>query len=463
MFAPTRIIGTTLNPLLAHVAAASALGRCQDQPQDDDMKDFVRTMLEPGSRVLCSRSVTVATLPFTEKKHRRAMKLTGSVLNITGLSMHACLEKFCIHIADEDGLLQYDEFSQYDEASMVAANKSQPQKAKVLLVDERSNTEPDKPDNAAALALVNPFSFSVQLKGYSAVTKIMQIHLAYGMLLRRNDKKLSVFSNRRAPPLTPLQNTSARCISGSHIRASACTVLANKFKRRGRYTNADGHPSNLASENLTKRQRPGWTSTHDDCSSHRIALGYKWTFKRLSKCVKGMGRWEDCLQMGPDFCLWQKCVFTVIFERLRLKEGVAPERAREYAKHMVLMFANENDVTDCTVRLMLAVLPNGDWENWTEVEYYVPCLASVVNQPALIYNVASGLSAALTPCVPQKHREDHWTGAERATSQAGIGVACHGIFTTPSGSSLCVRVEMCQSQTRMLVGWTCCVTTKATQ
>ena len=99
---PNRLGGMmTQSPLLEQAVAASVLGACEETKQDDELKDFVLDVLEPGPRHLRSRAMQIESTGFTDKKHRRACNLLGASLALWQEWVHLQVDRLMIDIADE--------------------------------------------------------------------------------------------------------------------------------------------------------------------------------------------------------------------------------------------------------------------------------------------------------------------------------------------------------------------------
>jgi len=144
--------------------------------------------------------------------------------------------------------------------------------------------------------------------------------------------------------------------------------------------------------------------------------------------LRGQLHWALSLQPRPDVELWRECVFDEIIERLVLLDGDPPTEAVEYHNLMVTAFTSCEGSASIEAKTLLRVLPNGEWRNYTDVEYYIGYAPGSTKDPTVIaHTLASGLTTALADKSPHVRNNAHWTGAEIATDHASLPLLCHNI------------------------------------
>ena len=81
-------------------------------------------------------------------------------------------------------------------------------------------------------------------------------------------------------------------------------------------------------------------------------------------------------------------------------------------------------------RILLIVLPNGDWRDRRHVQYYLAVGPDAVTDPETISQMlADGVTSALSFAQPRVYPQSRWIGAHMSIDELGIMEGCHGLLS----------------------------------
>ena len=117
----------------------------------------------------------------------------------------------------------------------------------------------------------------------------------------------------------------------------------------------------------------------------------------------------------------------MIHSRLVVLQGTPPAEAVRYREGCMSLFMQDSSTT-FTQKVLLATLPNGNWCNVQEVEYYASP-DTVLTKPDIEQIIMSGLNFALCSHKPHIFPNHRWTGADKAVSDISKLECIHGLLT----------------------------------
>ena len=107
--------------------------------------------------------------------------------------------------------------------------------------------------------------------------------------------------------------------------------------------------------------------------------------------------------------------------------GSAPESAKAHCRVCMDLFSSVCS-TAAVQRVLVAALPNGNWKNLEQVEFYVGA-STTLSRKAIEHLHLSGLTYALCGHRPHIFPRHGWTGADKATSDLSKLERIHGLLT----------------------------------
>ena len=123
---------------------------------------------------------------------------------------------------------------------------------------------------------------------------------------------------------------------------------------------------------------------------------------------------------------FRSCLRRVVTDRLVVREGSAGVEAEAYRRAAVRSFVPRGGNASSR-RVLLSLLPNGDWRCHDTVEVFV-APGTVVDKAAIIRKVVQGLVQALAHRRFRVYARHRWTGSEESVSDIGILLVCHGLL-----------------------------------
>ena len=193
-----------------------------------------------------------------------------------------------------------------------------------------------------------------------------------------------------------LEACTAKCLVAAHVAQSSMTPFCQRFTHRLRLSTTDKHSSNLLCEQMLAKELAGadFCVVHQTCDVHVVYRVHIRVFALMDDHITGVVRHALSLSNSAHMNIFTKAVRIVIRERggVRLIQGTPPlDAQRHRATRLKLFAARWRNVI--VRRLLLVVLPNGDWRS-RQVELYVPFDSQLTRDRAEVV-VANGLVTAL--------------------------------------------------------------------
>lgn len=157
---------------------------------------------------------------------------------------------------------------------------------------------------------------------------------------------------------------------------------------------------------------------------HKVATIHNYTFKVLNATVSGMLNLSLSMSMHGAAHRFRVALRRVIEDRVRFINGVVPAEAVRRKMLLLKIFLSTGKKRNYKATV-LTWLPNGDWRNDSEIEYY-PRQGD--HEDVINHNMASALTSVLFGSMIHRWPRHRWRGADIATSQIALLCACHGIL-----------------------------------
>ena len=441
----------------AVVAALVAARASSSQSLDNDVTRLVNFYLE--EQVAVALPMTAMSM-ITRVDRKRLLPLTFRAATAMFMLQRAVVSTFedlvCQGLRRDD-LVHYVEAVQYDETPMPTRLLGDPKQAPghaaagLRLVRRGSIAPP-----AHVLAVPATGICSIRSRGALKITtggtkqKIMQTRSEVGMVLKVGNRFCTMVFHASCP-LAVLEDTTAKCITQQQLSISRCGRAALCFKGITRATTTDGHPSNILAESTIAGLRSGdrQPGVHVLCSVHRTALVYDKTMALVDDDVSGLIRVALALRTGSAMMRFRACLRQEIASRLDVLHGSPPRSAMEYRRKLLRMFCT-NGANIVTKRVLLTLLPNGDWRS-RKVQFWVrhDTPRHLTSVESVLDHLTNGLTLALASAQPPVYNRSKWTGSDIAVDYLGIFEGCHRLLST-SYARFCATFEKGAVATQLL-------------
>ena len=124
--------------------------------------------------------------------------------------------------------------------------------------------------------------------------------------------------------------------------------------------------------------------------------------------------------------VFRQCLREVINERLHLYHGSPPHDAQVYKDACLKLFFGHTS-TNLLQQVLIHALPNGDWRDHTQVQYYMD--VDDTRSPAQVSQLLEvGLCCALVSHKPSLYPRHRWTGSDRAIDELMKLQCIHGLL-----------------------------------
>ena len=409
-------------------ASARGIIHCWQQVEagqaslDDAYLQIEKHFVNPKTHHLSSRAVTAQHLQISQQ----ALEQKLSRLAATQVAVHRlqrlCLEATVTRSLPSPCLIAYSDAFTYDETPLKAAIRdSVPAEAREPQAPEEAGLAPD-------LTLMQELIAKAKL--HSSSCKILQTRQCFGLLVAQGEKSWSI----RGDTLTPLQvleRNTAEVVKQILQTSAASSPHSQGFQFKARVVCTDRAGANIKAErSLAEERGPAWQTLHTFCDLHAVSSSLVGTFDGLlPEHVTGLIRCALSLREGPALACFRRCLREEIAKRLVIRRGQPPSDAQEHKKLIFHIFFSAGGKQSLAERMILAKLPNGDWRNRREVEYYIPDhLQPTPNKKAISRLLEAGLSHALVGKKPSVWARHRWTGADRAVEELGRLECVHGLL-----------------------------------
>ena len=166
------------------------------------------------------------------------------------------------------------------------------------------------------------------------------------------------------------------------------------------------------------------------CDVHKTSAVHEKTFAMVGEDVSGMIRTALALRNGAAIQRFRRCLADEIGSRLEIREGYASQEATIYKRQVLATFVPHGS-KKLMRRILLALLPNGDWRA-SQVQFYVDDCTPVAlrDRATALKFMTDGLMIALTSTQPACYPRHRWTGAVLATDDLGVFESCHRLLSS---------------------------------
>ena len=407
--------------LSAALLEASVIAKSEPQEQDPDYLKLASFFFEETTPFhLASLTILAEKLGISRYVLQAKLVRLVSAQHSWSRIQRLLLEQSIASRLTAENLLCYLDYTTFDETPMKASLKLDPSKAPTL-DDSVPAMDTAFQSGPSASGVVAP-----RLDG--AVLKFLQSRQRFGMLLQSSIGLIKLFGTFNVP-LQILERTTAGVIKQALVENAAVSPWANRFQCKVRASCTDRAPENYLAEQAIVQEREGeWLYCHTDCEVHKTATCFQKTFAALlPDQISGLLHLSLSLQKGSSLTLFRQALRTVIRTRLVILQG-APSPASERHRQACLDLFMRDSSTNFTQRVLLVALPNGNWRNLEQVEYYI-APDSTLNREAIEDMIVHGLNFALCGHKPHIFPNHRWTGADKSVSDLLKLEAIHGILT----------------------------------
>jgi hypothetical protein len=209
----------------------------------------------------------------------------------------------------------------------------------------------------------------VKVSSVGVVAKIVQTEQSCGMVFKCGAEFVTVVI-RGMTLLQALESTKSRVVAAALMQRSAVSQAARAFPFRVRSSCPDRASSSKLAERIIARTRSGWSHSHNDCDVHIVSTCYGKCFGvNFGKEIQGLLHGAMSVRHGSYMTKLRQALFEGVYETLDIRYGEPSLDAIRYRKRMIETFFSRG--TDAArVRVLLTMIPNGDWRKRDVVEVY---------------------------------------------------------------------------------------------
>ena len=428
--APQRSLLPTLRQGFATPSACTAaLEACGLQAQDSsdaldaDYVQLAESFLTPGPQYHV-KSLTV----WAEQLglHRDILQtklwrlLCAQVIHQNFLRNH--MERQLAQSLADEHRLCYVDCVAYDETPMRANVKGEPLEATAL---PTALSEADEEFFPQALRQL----FEKSFHNDPHQVKFFQMKQSCGVAFMLGDVHTRILLTTPCP-LQILERGTAEVLKHCLLRSSGVSPASQAFKLCTRASTTDQGSSNIRAEKAIATDRgANWSTIHHFCEAHITSTCFGKTFDGLlASDVSGLIHCALSLRHGASLNAFRACLRAEVEVRLVVKRGFPPPSAQQHKAAMMQIFlAGQSELE---TQALLSKLPNGDWRNKQQVEFYLPLGSQATPSRAAIARLlAHGLVYALLRSKPKTWPRHRWTGAGEAVDELARLEAVHGLLT----------------------------------
>lgn len=339
------------------------------------------------------------------------------------------LEAFVSRRFPRKSLLVYMEKVRYDETPLRVVSSGESSRtacptrlAAPMLAASRSGTD-------GVLALRQEIWTPVlgeRVTTKASASKVVQFEVSMGMLIEDGARYYGIVAPMPCR-LQLVERCTAKALSQACLRQSVVTPVASLFQHRLRDVTTDEAASNkLCEKSMPCYNKCGhWMSRHGNCEVHVAARIFGASMSLLNEDISGMLRHALSLQVGASMNLFRRALREEIRHRgVRILRGPPPLHCFQHRRIMMRLFCARG-ANSIDRRLLLALLPNGDWTK-RQVEIFVPNPDDISHEQA-VEVLCNGLTTALAGLSFHLYPRSRWTGADLSLDQCGILEAVHGL------------------------------------
>ena len=318
----------------------------------------------------------------------------------------------------------YVECARYDETPMRvrAGGQSSVSTVPLLALPASSSSSSLVPTSQAWAP-----SLGEQATTSSSAGKILQSELRYGILLKSGDCFFGIVGSQMCH-LQLLERCTTKCMLSAQMALSAATPYCALFRHRLRLSTTDRHASNLACERVLSQNMgdSSFSLIHQTCDVHVVSRIHTRVFSMVQEHITGLLRHSLSLSVSANMNLFRRAIRLEIHRRggVKLIQGQPPLSAQQYRANCLRLFASRGRNVIAR-RLLLMLLPNGNWQN-SQVQMYVPSDCDLSQEKAVAM-VSNGLVTALAGHMFELYPRHRWCGADLAVDRCGLLECVHGL------------------------------------
>eukprot|EP00971_Amphidinium_carterae_P352621 6492678-Amphidinium_carterae.2 len=393
----TRLQGHNLGP-----PSSAAMVWCAEQAKhrpgerDTDYMKLARYYLENASAFhVASVASRSAELGISDKVLEvKLCRLASAQLCYGRVCRSLLEERVCqaAHVVP----IAYSEFVAYDETPLKAGVKP------LLVSPIGAHPVQLQLSGMGASDALAMQKLCCSLRQEAIISKIMQCHQGYGMVLDCGPKYGFIkVVGVQVCPLQSLERNTSEAVCLALLKQSNSSTWSDQFQLRALVTARDKASSNAKAE---KRF----------LSDMRVP----WAHLPLHCHVTGLINVGLSLRVAGSLTAFRFCLREVILESLEFKRGEPSGDAKRFKRIVLDAFATRRS-KNVQQLLLLSLLPNGDWRS-SKVEHYVDHDASSEDYPKIASKLEAGLIQALLCRKPKTWARHRWGGCEVAIEELGL-------------------------------------------
>jgi len=280
--------------------------------------------------------------------------------------------------------------------------------------------------------IILPIVDCAKLSGNASAAKLLQSEQHFGMLLKVGDNYVMI-KGTTLSPLQAVERCTAEVLQEAQAQLSAVTAQADHFEQKTRIATVDKFSGNTKAERAIAQARGAdWRTLHFFCEVHVTSTIHGQTFHNLELGldVSSMVHCALSLRVGAAMNRFRACMRLEVASKLHILRGRPPQEATQRRDQLLKLFLSRGPNLAFR-KIVLAMLPNGDWSRRDRVEYYiVPGAGGPTERPAICRLLCSGLISALCSSPPSLYPRHRWTGADVAVDDLGLLEAIHGLLSS---------------------------------
>ena len=268
----------------------------------------------------------------------------------------------------------------------------------------------------------------------SGPAKLLQIHSAYAMLLRKEvaggRKKLFIVKGDALSTFKPMFGETAEHMLGTLRSNWSLTLQYRRYNQQTRAVTIDGGRANGKTERgVMSMDRAGWNHCLVGCHAHLAAGVLRKTQSFVKETPSGMQRVALSVKMAGQMSSFRKFFRKFVKANIILLEGQASHDAQLFRERAMKMFCSSG--SNLIAKLVsLKKFPCGDWRNLGGIEVMVDILPTcALERQRIIDFSAEAIVFVFTARKFSNFKQIHWTGVDTLTDMIGSMELCHNLFS----------------------------------
>lgn len=362
--------------------------------------------------------------------------------------MQWLLEMAVVKRFPKQSLLMYFESCRYDETPMTV--KSSGASAAALAAPESRPLLPQAALEVAGSQGVFVWTpwLGEKANTTSKASKILQVASSIGMLIKVNGDYFGLLTSP-AHTLAIVEKTTAKCLQEALSRGSFASKAAAHFNSRCRLATTDKASENILCEKSIGAARI-WSSTlHNSRDVHTLSRIFGQVFNEfMGPDITGMIRFSTSLSVAAQMNAFRRALREEIASRrIRLPSGVPCAEARRH-RSVVLRICAGHGRNLIAKRMLLSLLPNGDWRK-PEIDIYMGFGAASLDEASARKVVANGLITAMAGSMCEMYHRHRWVGADVAVDRCSflclvhkLGPGAYARYMGNFGGKVCAELPV---------------------